>query len=315
MMGAFHTITLSDDGVVHSFWRKFFFTIRFRINGICSIMPTPIPNFPKIKQIACGSSFTLRGRIPWSFGGNEYGQLGIGNIIDYKVPRKVQNIPPVLSVFCGGYHTFIITNDSNLWSCGLNDYGQCINTDFGNVEYVKTFQKTNFFNIVTVSLGGNYSMFQNEQGEMFACGRNDNGVLGLGNFCNQFTPTLIPDLPANIIQIVSGHNLFLDSEGNVFSVGCNLNGQLGVGNCTNQNVLNQISNIPPIQTISCGNISSYLVDFEGNVWSFGGNDKGQLGHGDTTSRNVPTKIESLKDIRQNILWVLWKPFSCKRSSK
>ena len=115
-----------------------------------------------------------------------------------------------------------------------------------------------------------------------------------------FTPTLIPNIPPNIVQFISGyyHNIFLDSEGNVFSVGDNLFGQLGLGHNKNQNVLNQIPNIPPIQIISSSRSSTYLVDFEGNIWSFGQNIYGQLGLADGTNRNLPTKIESLKDIQQ-----------------
>ena len=39
----------------------------------------------------------------------------------------------------------------------------------------------------------------------------------------------------------------------VYSVGANECGQLGLGHKTNQNVLNKISNIPPIKIISCVN--------------------------------------------------------------
>ena len=48
----------------------------------------------------------------------------------------------------------------------------------------------------------------------------------------QITPSLIPDLPSNIVQFVCGAflSLFLDSEGNVFSVGSNSDGKLGLGN-------------------------------------------------------------------------------------
>ena len=211
---------------------------------------------------------------------------------------KIQEIPPVLSVSCGYEHTLIVTNDSNLWSCGNNDYGQlCL----GHKEQQNTIKQTSFSNIEKISAGGYHSLFQNEEGEIFSCGHNIDGRCGLGHFNPlQITPSLIPNLPSNIVQFLCGrfHNLFLDSEGNVFSFGCNSNGQLGLGHKENQNVLNQILNIPPIRIISCGNSSSYLIDFEGNVWSFGNNDHGQLGHGDTTSRNVPTKIESLKDIQQ-----------------
>ena len=63
----------------------------------------------------------------WYFGENSRGQLGTGNKTDFNVPQKIEDIPPVLSVSCGAYHTLIITNDSNLWSCGNNENGQlCI---------------------------------------------------------------------------------------------------------------------------------------------------------------------------------------------
>ena len=209
------------------------------------------------------------------------------------------NIPPVLSVSCGLYHTLIITNDSNLWSCGKNDFGQlCL----GKELFQSKLRQTSFSNISKISAGSRYSLFQNDKGEIFSCGYNCDGEVALGHFNHpQIMPTLIPNLPPNIIQFVSGgfHNLFLDAEGKVFSVGYNFDGQLGLGHNENQNVLNQIPNIPPIQFISCGSTSSYLIDFEGNLWSFGHNKIGQLGLGDVyDSRNVPTKIEHLIDIRQ-----------------
>ena len=71
-------------------------------------------------MVSCGYNFTIcvdsEGFI-WSFGDNNYGQLGTGNIT-----QKLLNIPPVLSVSCGSYYTLIITN--NLWSCGRNSHGQ-----------------------------------------------------------------------------------------------------------------------------------------------------------------------------------------------
>ena len=121
----------------------------------------------------------------------------------------------------------------------------------------------------------------------------------MGHFNSpQITPSLIPNLPSNIVQFIcgGGQSLFLDSEGNVFSVGNNGSSQLGLGHNTNQNELNKIPNIPPIKIISCVLSSSYLIDFEGNLWSFGYNIAGQLGHGDRINVNTP-KI-TLNDIQQ-----------------
>ena len=297
--GGYHTITLSNDGTLHSFGRNEKGQLGLGHNNDVSL-PTPIPNLPKITQISCGATFTVcvdyEGFI-WSFGGNHYG-LGTGNTTYFNVPQKIISIPPVHSVSCGGYHTLIITSDSSLWSFGYNKYGQlCL----GNKESKMNAQKTSFSNISKISTGNFISFFQNDKREIFSCGNNQNGACGLGHFNHpQITPSLILNLPSNIVHFVCGfaQSLFLDSEGNVFSVGENKKGELGLGYNRNQNVLNKIPNIPPIQTISCVNSSSYLIDFEGNLWSFGKNGEGQLGHGDTTSINAPKVISTLKDIRQ-----------------
>ena len=300
--GSYHTITLSDDGTVHSFGRNREGELGLGHNRNVSL-PTPIPNLPQINMISCGYGFTVcvdyEGFI-WSFGENYYGQLGTGNKTDFNVPQKILDLPPVLSVSCGSYHTLIITNicNSELWSCGINDEGQLCH---GDEENRSKHQKTPFSNISKISACYEHSLFQNNKGEIFSCGSNQFGECGLGhNNHPQITPNLIPDAPSNIVHFVCGfhHNLFLDSDGNVFSVGFNEFGQLGLGHNTNQNVLKKIPNIPPIQKISCVGPSCYLIDFEGNLWTFGKNEYGQLGHGDKTHRNAPNIINTWKDIQQ-----------------
>ena len=214
------------------------------------------------------------------------------------IPQKILEIPPVFSVSCGESHTLIITTDSNLWSCGKNEYGQLCH---GDKEDRSMPQKTSFSTILKISGGRNGSLFQNSEGEIFSCGYNMNGECGLGHFDSpQITPSLIPNAPLNIVHFVCGsdQSLFLDTEGNVFSVGDNGYGSLGLGHNTNQNVLNKIPNIPPIKIISCALASCYLVDFEGNVWSFGLNLSGQLGHGDKLCKNAPKIMRQLKEIQQ-----------------
>ena len=300
--GSQHTIILADDGTAHSFGRN--------NNGQLGLghsnlkknvsLPTPIPNLPKIKLVSCGAhNFTVcvdyEGFI-WSLGANNCVQLGT-TFSD--VPQKLLNIPPVVSVSCGEAHTLIITNDDNLWSWGRNKYGQlCL----GNQTGSSIPQKTLFSNISKISAGCIHSLFQNNKGEIFSCGNNEFGQCGLGHFDSpQITPSLILNLPSNIVHFICGdsHSLFLDSEGNVFSVGGNRCGQLGLGNNRIQNELNKIPNIPPIKKISCVSSSCYLIDFEGNLWTFGYNNNGQLGHGHTIGTNTPTQvINTLKDIRQ-----------------
>ena len=299
--GLNHTITLSNDGTLHSFGYNGKGQLGLGHNNNVVSLPTPIPNLPTINMISCGSNFTVcvdHEGFVWSFGENYWGQLGTGNTTKFNVPQKILNIPPVISVSCGSRHTLMITNDSNLWSCGQNEDGRLCH---GDTEDRSKPQKTSFSNISKISAGYDHSLFENNKGEIFSCGDNEEGQCGLGHFNHpQITPSLILNLPSNIVHFfcAAGQSLFLDSEGNVFSVGYNEFGQLGLGHNTNQNELNKIPNIPPIKIISCAKSSCYLVDFEGNLWTFGRNDWGQLGHGDTTDKNAPKKINTLKDIQQ-----------------
>ena len=297
-----HTITLSNDGTLHSFGKNAQGQLGLGHSNVV-LLPTPIPNLPKINMISCGFNFTIcvdcEGFM-WSFGQNDCGQLGTGNTTNFNVPQKILEIPSVLSVSCGFEHTLIITTDSNLWSCGSNNYGQlCLG--LGVKRSRSKPQKTSFSNITKISAGVYHSLFQNNKGEIFACGYNLFGECGLGHYNHpQITPSLIPNVPSNIVNFVCGsyQNLFLDSEGNVFSVGYNNAPGIGHNTNPNQNVLNKIVNIPPIQTISCVNSSCYLIDCEGNVWSFGSNDYGQLGNVDKSTKISVPKLSTLKDIQQ-----------------
>ena len=199
------------------------------------------------------------------------GQLGTGNLRNVIHPQKILELPPVQSVACGAHHTLILTKEGNLWSCGWNLHGQlCLEN---KTDQLKPKQ-TSFSNIINIATGehGN-SFFQNNIGEIYGCGRNESGLLGLGhNNSPQIEVCQIP-VSSNIIQFCCGfsHSLFLDSEGNVFSAGYNGNGSLGRNDNVNQNMLGKIPNIPPIRIISCCGDSSYLLDFDGNIWSFGCN--------------------------------------------
>ena len=298
--GEFHTITLSDDGTAYAFGGNENGQLGLGHNDDVSL-PTPIPNLPQINLISCGWDFTVcvdhEGFI-WSFGDNDYGQLGTGNKTNFNVPQKLLDIPPVVSVSCGSAHTLVITNDSNLWSWGRNGNGSLCHPDD---EDRSMPQKTSFSNILKISTGCLHTLFRNDKGEIFACGYNEHGQCGLGHFHDyQITPSLIPNVPSNIVHFVCGYNqnLFLDAEGYVFSVGFNGHGELGLGHNTDQSELNKIPNIPPIKIISCSGSSCYLIDFGGNLWSFGYNANGQLGHGDEENINTPKVINTLKDMQQ-----------------
>ena len=304
--GTDHTVCLSNDCNVYSFGSNDYGQLGLGVEEKQVSIPNQIQNLPKIKIISCGEYFTIcvdnEGSM-WSFGRNNYGQLGTGNKKNYNTPQKIPNIPPIQSVSCGFEHTLMITNDLNLWSVGRNTFGQLF---LESNEDQLLAKQTKFSNILKITTGGNHSIFQNNKGEIYVCGYNKNGELGLGHFNHQFDVCLLlnneNDPLLDIIQFACGnnHSLFLDSKGNVFSCGYNAYGSLGLDSDEiYYNKLMKIKTMKDIQSISCLGASSYLIDKNNSIWSFGNNAFGQLGLNDNTKfRKKPIKINSINEIIQ-----------------
>ena len=130
----------------------------------------------------------------------------------------------------GSNHVLLITKDENLWCCGWNFYGQlCLN----NTREQSKPKQTSYSNVIKISTGFHcQSLFQKANGELFSCGWNKLGTLGLGHCKSpQIKVCPILDQPPEIIHFCCGSssNFFLDIEGNVFSVGGNDSGSLGLG--------------------------------------------------------------------------------------
>ena len=88
---------------------------------------TSIPqkvNLPPCKQISCGNNFTMclseNGEV-YSFGNNDYGQLGLGNNAEnYNSPQLISSLKDVEFIECGGNHTFCKTLNNEIFCWGNN---------------------------------------------------------------------------------------------------------------------------------------------------------------------------------------------------
>lgn len=135
---------------------------------------------------------------------------------------------------------------------------------------------------------------------LYSCGNNGNGQLGLGNTNSIFSFQTVCNFSANIlnkkvVSVVSGaaFSLVITNEltNNLYSCGNNINGQLGLGDnssrTTFQNATLGISD-KIIVAISAGELYSLLLtnDSSNNLYSCGLNSSGQLGLGDSLDRNT-----------------------------
>jgi regulator of chromosome condensation len=191
----------------------------------------------------------------WAWGTGEQRQLGRqllpGRERTGFVPRRVgvarNNVRYIAS---GPFHSFAVDNRDNVWSWGLNSFGEA-----GNYE---PFSDTLLYPMRIAELGGegvcrldggsHHSVAVTREGKCFVWGRIDGGQLGIAFSAEQVADkTLVvrderdkPRIctrPVPVFHIgeaayagcASGHSIFINKEGRAFSAGFGFMGQLGHG--------------------------------------------------------------------------------------
>src|SRR5580693_9312142 len=132
----------------------------------------------------------------YSFGYNNFGQLGLGNNTNQNIPHKITqfNSDTIVSIACGGNHSLVLIKDG-LYSFGNNYYGQlclCNNTHQNIPHKITQF---NSDTIVSIACGYFHSFVLTKDG-LYSFGYNNHGQLGLGNNTSQ-------NIPHKIIQFNS----------------------------------------------------------------------------------------------------------------
>nr|XP_020440995.1 secretion-regulating guanine nucleotide exchange factor isoform X7 [Monopterus albus] len=120
-----------------------------------------------------------------------------------------------------------------LHSWGANSYGQL---GLGHVEDQSVPQLCDLTALQnkavrTLSGGGGHSVVVTESGEVFVCGQNHRGQLGLGHNADILALQLCPSLNQKVTNVACGWDftLLLTDCGQVLACGSNAFGQLGVG--------------------------------------------------------------------------------------
>lgn len=252
----------------------------------------------------------------YSCGNNGSGQLGTGNITNrttFQTATSGISGKKIISISAGNLHSLVLTNDTsnNLYGCGSNVFGQLAlgattnTTSFQNLTSGISGKK-----IKLINCGNNYSFIMTDDlsNNLFSCGENTSGQLGLGDTINRISfQNVGAGISGKKILAASGgegQSLILtnDTSNNLYSCGLNDYGQLGLGNIINydtfQNVTTGISG-KKISSISAGSSHSLLLtnDSSNNFYVTGLNSSGQFGN--ATNNNSLSFIKSSNTILNN----------------
>ena len=246
----------------------------------------------------------------YSCGNNEYGQLGIGpynpGLPAYNSFVSVDTKVDWLKASCGSYHTVLLSSYGELFGCGYNYDGQL---GFGNTQAesgVLTRIGT-ASNWMEVSCGLGHTLAINSDGEVWGCGQNASGLLGLGDNNKRSVFVQISSESKSKWKSVSCgnyHNVLINEDGELWGCGQNHLGQFGLGEYDELRVLTRVGTASNWKSVSCGGSHTMVINTSGELWGCGLNNKGQLGLGDTTKRTELTRIGAASN---------WKSVSCSTS--
>jgi alpha-tubulin suppressor-like RCC1 family protein len=152
--------------------------------------------------------------------------------------------------------------------------------------------------IRVIVVGANHSLLLTETGELFGCGNNGFGQLGLGHTEDQASWIKLSDkIPIRAITAGSYHSLLLTETGELFGCGNNQCGQLGLEPTEDQASWIKLSDKTRIRAIAAGDHYSLLLTETGELFGCGNNQCGQLGLGPTENPASWIKLSDKTRIR------------------
>jgi alpha-tubulin suppressor-like RCC1 family protein len=244
-------------------------------------------------------------------GENDQGQLGQGDttdrssLVQFPVPGNVS-----FTYSDSGSHSICaLTTDGDIWCAGDNHYGQLSDNTYANNRTSPV--------LFQMPGGMHASYFVNEDhsnwvigvdGNLYVCGQNSNGQLGLGNTTDIKLAVKVPGLPAGAkvikVMVDSDTAAVLLDNGEVWGMGRNLSGQLGVGDTNRRSSPVKVSpaGMSVKDMINVDGVIS-LVTSDSQIYSAGKNNSGQLGIGNfvdpqtsMTKMKLPSGVTYYKEI-------------------
>lgn len=234
-------------------------------------------------------------------GRNDGGDLGVGDTAQRTVFTQAGLSKNWVKSACGSYHSLAINSLGELYTYGENANGQL---GLGDTTDRNVPTKVGTATDWTKVAGGGRSVYGhsfaiNSSGELYACGYNHGGQLGLGDNADRNVPTRVGEASDwNTIATgwgvgdfnISAHTLAINSSGELYAWGYNSAGQLGLGDTTNRNVPTKVGTATDWITAACGQLHSLAINSSGELYAWGDNEYNQLGLDDTTDRNTPTRV-------------------------
>ncbi len=203
---------------------------------------------------------------------------------------------------------FILGGDGVLYACGGNGGGQL---GLGDGKDRPTFEPVRGVKKGTVRemwVSDITSFLLTDGDQLYACGRNSYGQLGLGDEAERSTFEPVKGIEGTVREMwLSGNTSFLLTDGGqLYACGWNGDGQLGLGDGKDRPTFVPVKSIEGTvreMWVSDGGSASFLLSDGGQLYACGGNGYGRLGLGDGKDRHTFEPVRGVKKGTVREMWV------------
>ncbi|KAL9646488.1 hypothetical protein ABK040_006482 [Willaertia magna] len=224
-------------------------------------------------------------------GSNKFGQLG------FKKDKSMKRVPTLLRLSSPQRLDGSNKQQQIKEKEQIDNVVEGSSLDVESIKKEETIEKPEY--IVQIYSGEYHSAFLSNKGQVYSCGQNSFGQLGLCTVSNQFGPRLVSifcehpygiDFKPNSqltshhvkdIYCGSFHTFFRMDNNEIYGCGCNTNGGLGFGDTLNRSVPCRIPFFSTLKDtvddIQCGASHSVFKTESGKIYVCGNNRDGRLG--------------------------------------
>jgi len=323
-VGYAHSLAIDQDKSVWAWGQNTYTQLGVRLQGSSTRVPNYViesastPALSDVKSVEMSSNATgyaiKNDGTLWSWGKNDYGQLGDGTTTDNPKVRQVRAasgngyLTDVKSVRANSFGAIVLKNDGTVWAWGDNSnyqLGDGTTTSAKRPIQVKGLDGNGFLdNVVDVTMSSSVALAVKSDGTVWAWGYNGNSQLGSQS--SGYTPAQVRNSDntgflTDVKSVVAGAYSVtaVKNDGTAWAWGYNIYGQVGSDNSNNFTYPTQVENsdgtgfLTGVASVALDDTTTYAVKTDGTAWAWGYNGYGNLGTGVSTySVSLPQQIKN-----------------------
>ena len=188
---------------------------------------------------------------------------------------------------CGQKHTVFLTDDGEVLTCGVGEYGLLGNGDTSDASEPISLDALAEVSITAIAVGTDHSLALSKDGAIYSWGRNNHGQLGHADtYMDIYSLENLPrkievkdeqgkDIHFKYIAASNGRSAAISTDGNVYVWGHRL-----FAHCPKLIERKEFDNLSAIKIV-CGGESSKaafaIITEDYGLWTYGDTSSGLLG--------------------------------------